>query len=157
MSIQRDLLRRSSDLQPSSRLGGSLLNFSDSLAFLTFHPTDSSRIHLDYSSSTGYYSAGSKACASRRGADADPPLTPAWRRYAASEQWGVAMCLFGGYVPTRAMFGIAGREASDAFLGMTEHLSRPSAQLSWDSRANVKYPECQTTQEETTRKWQTDT
>lgn len=83
-------------------------------------------------------------------------LTPAWRWYAASERWGDAMCLFWGYVPTRAMFGIAGREASDAFLGMTEHPSRPSAQLSWDSRANIKYPECQTIQEETSRKWQTD-
>lgn len=128
MSIQRELLRRSSDLQPSSRLGGSRLNFSDSLAFLTFHPTDSSRIHLDYSSSTGHYSAGSEACASRRGADADP----------ASERWGDAMCLFWGSVPARAMFGIAGREASDAFLGMTEHPSRPSAQLSWDSRAKYQ-------------------
>lgn len=33
------------------------------------------------------------------------------------------------------MFGIAGREASDEFLRMTEHPSSPSAQLSGD----VKY------------------
>lgn len=62
-----------------------------------------------------------------------------------------------GYVPTRAMFGTAGREASDEFLRMTEHPSRPTAQLSGDGRANIKYPECQTIQRETSRKWQTDT
>lgn len=170
MSIQRVPPRRSSEHQPSSRLGGSRLNFSDSLAFLAFHPTDSSRIHLDYSSSTGYYSAGLEACASRRGADTDPAaMHPRMRdglpssedrRSAAScsarpggaKRWDDILCLFWGCVPTRAVFGIAGREACDAFLRVTEHTSRLSAQLSWDSRANIKYPECQTIQEETSRK-----
>lgn len=58
-----------------------------------------------------------------------------------------------GYVRSRAMFSSAGREASEEFLGMTEHPSR----LSGDGRANIKYPECQTIQKETPRKWQTDT
>lgn len=59
----------------SSRLRGSRLNFSDSLAFLAFHPSDSSRIHLDNSFSAGYYSAGSEARTSRHGADTDSRAT----------------------------------------------------------------------------------
>lgn len=78
----------------SSRLGGSRLNFSDSLAFLAFHPPDSSRIHLDYSSSTGYYSAGSEACASRRGADSDSRATYRRMPEGPSELGGWKICRF---------------------------------------------------------------
>lgn len=145
---------------PSLQLRGSFLNFPDSLAFLVFHP-DSSYIHLNYSFIHSYYSERMEACvkSERRWRGVEGSCW--WEREGAfllyskdkgcaaicsaalwpgriaacdtatSVWWGDILCLLGMCSYMR-MFGIAGGEASDAFLEVTEHPSHYPVLLGWE-------------------------
>lgn len=155
--------RGSPDLQPlvQARRAAPAWSPSDSLAFLAFHPPDSSHIHLDCSTSTGLLFCGFGGACARVGAALTPTpgrkdteecqRRPSEKR-STSAAGTVVDCkpVLGWYlVSVVGMCTFLLLTYSHEFLRVTLRLSRPLVQLRRDGRANIKHPGCQTRQGET--------